>query len=58
MRIDTFLIDPIDEPERFFAQFLSEVYVPDSVRPDDKRWVIPIDFDRLSKILDEGEQDV
>ena len=55
MEIDTFLIDPIDEPERFFAQFIASVYVPDTVRPKDERWCVPIDFDKLSKILDEGD---
>lgn len=55
MQVDTFLIDHIEEPERFFAQFLASVYVPDTVRPKDERWCVPIDFDKLSKILDEGE---
>jgi hypothetical protein len=58
MKIDTFLLDPIEEPEQYFADYIRSIYVPDSVRPNlsTDNWCIPINFDKLDKIL-EGEQE-
>ena len=53
MRIDTYIIDPLEEPERYFAEFMRDLYVPDSVQPKDEPWVIPIDADKLDSILNE-----
>jgi len=54
MNVDLEEIDPISNPELYFAKFLNSVYVPDSTRPRDERWIIPINFEKLNKIL-EGE---
>lgn len=52
MIFDTFMIEPLEEPEHYFAEFLANMYVPDTVRPQDNRWIVPIDFQKLGKILD------
>lgn len=49
--------DEREEPEEFFADFMANLYVPDSTRPKidkhEDKWIIPINFDKLYNILDD-----
>ena len=47
-------LDPYENPEEFMLYIIQSVCVPDTCRPKDDNWIIPINFDKLDKLI-EGE---
>jgi len=46
-------LDPHQNPEEFMLFIMQSVSVPDTCRPKDTKWIIPINFDKLDKMIDE-----
>ena len=53
MLVDTIELDPKNNPEEFMLYIIKSVCVMDTTRPKNENWIIPINFDKLDKLIDE-----